>query len=171
MLRLMRFRITGTLPNVPKAIFIGAPHTTNWDLPLAIAMRLATGIDYSFMMKKEAFFFPLGGLFKSLGGVPIDRRDARDSITQMADWFNSRDRAYLGITPEGTRSKTDHWKTGYLRIAQKADIPVIVVGVDGRTRTLHFDKIFPQTGNIKKDNTAIRDYVRENYAGWKASKG
>ena len=103
--------------------------------------------------------------------MPIDRRDARDSITQMADWFASRPRAFLGITPEGTREKVDIWKTGYLRIAQAADIPVIVVGVDGPSRTLTFDKVFPQTGDITADNTAIRDYVRAHYGGWKPKKG
>ena len=170
-LGLMGWRIAGELPDVPKAILVGAPHTTNWDLPLALAMRLATGLDYSWMMKAEAFAGPTGGFFRRLGGVPVDRKAARDKIGQMADWFASRDRAYLGITPEGTRSKVEEWKTGYLRIAEAAHVPVVIAGVDGRNRTLVFDRVWPTTGDIAADNAAIRDYVRANYSGWRAENG
>ena len=166
-LRLMGWRIGGTLPAVSRAILVGAPHTSNNDLTLAIAMRLATGLDYSWMMKREAFRWPLGALWKSLGGVPIDRSASRDRIRQTADWFDSRERAYLGITPEGTRGRVDRWKTGYLRIAQAADIPVMIAGVDGASKTLVFDRLWPLTGDIDADNTAIRDYVRANYSGMK----
>ena len=167
MLALMGWKIGGNLPDVPKAILVGAPHTSNNDLSLAIAMRLATGLDYNFMMKREAFRWPLGPLWKSLGGVPIDRSASRDRIQQTADWFDSRERAYLGITPEGTRSRVDRWKTGYLRIAQAADIPVMIAGVDGARKTLVFDRLWPLTGDIDADNTAIRSYVRSTYSGMK----
>ena len=171
MLLLMGWRIVGEIPKVPKGILIGAPHTTNWDLPLAIAMRFATGLRYSWMMKAEAFREPFGTLWRALGGVAIDRKAAKDAPSQMADWFNSQDKAFLGITPEGTRSKVERWKTGYLRIAQAADVPVIVVGVDGANRELRFDRTFPLTGDIEADNEAIRDYVRTHYSGWRAAKG
>ena len=171
MLLLMGWKIVGQIPDVPKAILIGAPHTTNWDLPLAIAMRFATGLDYSWMMKKEAFREPFGSLWRRLGGIAIDRKAAKNSAAQVVDWFNSRERAFLGITPEGTRSKVDRWKTGYLRIAEDANVPVVVVGVDGAKRELVFDRIFPLTGDIDADNADIRDYVRANYSGWKAKHG
>ena len=170
MLALMGWRIVGEIPDVPKAILIGAPHTTNWDLPLAIAMRFATGLDYSWMMKAEAFREPFGTLWRKLGGIAIDRKAAKDKAGQVVDWFNTSDRAFLGITPEGTRSKVDTWKTGYLRIAKAADVPVVVVGVDGKNRELVFDRIFPLSGDMDADNTAIRDYVRANYSGWRAKK-
>ena len=171
MLALLGWRIVGKIPDVPKAVLVGAPHTTNWDLPLAIAMRFATGLRYSWMMKKEAFRGPFGSLWRALGGIPVNREAAKGMAGQMADWFASQDRAFLGVTPEGTRSRVDRWKTGYLRIARAADVPVLVVGVDGPNREVRFDRLFPLTDDIEADNTAIRDYVRSKFTGWRAENG
>ena len=159
------------MPDVPKAILVGAPHTTNWDLILALGMRYSLGLNYSFMMKKEAFFFPLGGLFKRMGGIPIDRKAAKNVVEQMNDWFNSREKAWIGITPEGTRSKVGKFKKGYLRIAYDTGVPVYVVGVDSVSRTLVFDRLMELTGNIDADNDRIRDFVRNHYAGLKPKNG
>lgn len=167
LLRIVGMKIGGTLPNVPKAILVGAPHTTNWDLILALGMRYSLGLNYSFMMKKEAFFFPFGGLFKRMGGIPIDRKAAKNVVEQMNDWFSSREKAWIGITPEGTRSKVGKYKKGYLRIAQEAGVPIYVVGVDSISRTLVFDRLMELTGDIDADNDRIRDFVRNNYSGLK----
>ena len=171
LLRIVGMKIGGTLPDVPKAILVGAPHTTNWDLILALGMRYSLGLNYSFMMKKEAFFFPLGGLFKRMGGIPIDRKAAKNVVEQMNDWFNSREKAWIGITPEGTRSKVGKFKKGFLRIAYDTGVPVYVVGVDSVSRTLVFDRLMELTGNIDADNDRIRDFVRNHYAGLKPKNG
>ena len=117
-LKIMGWKITGVFPEEKKLVFIGAPHTSNWDMILALTAMQSVGLRASWMMKKQAFFWPLGGLFKRLGGVPIDRSSANDVMTQMANWFQSQDKAYLGLTPEGTRSKVHSFKKGYLRIAK-----------------------------------------------------
>ena len=75
-LKIMGWKITGVFPEEKKLVFIGAPHTSNWDLILALTAMQSVGLRASWMMKKQAFFWPLGGLFKRLGGVPIDRSSA-----------------------------------------------------------------------------------------------
>ena len=80
LLRIVGMKIGGTIPDVPKAIILGVPHTSNWDLILALGMRYSLGLNYSWMMKKEAFFFPFAGLFKSMGGIPATARPLKMSL-------------------------------------------------------------------------------------------
>jgi len=160
-------KIGGQIPDVPKAILLGAPHTSNWDLLLAMGMRYGLGLRYSWMMKKEAFFFPFGGMFKAMGGIPIDRKAATDVVGQVGEWFSANEKAWIGITPEGTRTKVERYKKGYLRIAYATGVPVFVVGVNSETRELVFDQFMDLTGDIDVDNTAIRNFIRSHYTGLK----
>lgn len=167
LLRIVRMKIEGEIPDVPKIILLGLPHTSNWDLILALGMRYRLGLKYSWMMKKEAFVFPFGGMFKAMGGIPINRKAAKDVVGQVSDWFDANEKAWIGITPEGTRAKVESYKRGYLRIAYETNIPVFVVGVDSVTRTLYFDQFMNLTGDIDEDNRQIRDFVRSKYTGFK----
>lgn len=160
-------KVGGTIPDVPKAILLGAPHTSNWDLLLAMGMKYSLGLNYNWMMKKEAFFFPFGGMFKAMGGIPVDRKAAKGVVGEMQDWFEANEKAWIGITPEGTRTKVERYKKGYLRIAYAAKIPIFVVGVDSVTRTLVFDQIMDLSGDIEIDNNQIRAFVRSKYKGLK----
>ena len=164
-LKIMGWTITGAFPQEPKIVFIGAPHTSNWDLILALAAMQTVGLRCSWMMKKEAFFWPLGGLFKKLGGVPIDRKATNDVTTQMAEWFAANEKAYLGLTPEGTRSKVETFKKGYLRIAYAAKVPLFLIAVDGEKKEIVLDRIWPFTGDIDVDNQNIKAYYDQNYKG------
>ena len=160
-------KLGGTIPDVPKAILLGTPHTSNWDLILAMGMKYALGLDYKWIMKAEAFFFPFGGMFKAMGGIPIDRKAAKNVVEQMGDYFDANEKAWIGITPEGTRSKVENYKKGYLRIAYATGVPVFVVGVDSVTKTLVFDQFMDLTGDIDVDNAQIRNFVRNHYTGLK----
>jgi len=167
LLRIVNMKVGGTIPDVPKAILLGVPHTSNWDLFLAMGMKYSLGLNYSWMMKKEAFFFPFAGMFKRMGGIPIDRKASKDVVGQIGDWFDSNEKAWIGITPEGTRKKVPSYKKGYLRIAYATQVPVFVVGVNSETRTLEFDQFMELTGDIETDNQRIRDFVRSKYTGLK----
>lgn len=164
-------KLGGTVPDVPKAILLGAPHTSNWDLILAMGMKYALGLDYKWMMKKEAFFFPFGGMFRAMGGIPVDRKAAKDVVGQIGDWFDANDKAWIGITPEGTRAQVDQYKKGYLRIAYATSVPIFVVGVAPKTgsspKTLVFDQFLDLTGEINEDNARVRDFIRNHYKGLK----
>ena len=169
-LRLLGWRITGSLPDEKKLIIIGAPHTSNLDGILAVACMLSVGLKFSFMMKKEMFFFPLSGFFKALGGIPIDRSANTNMVDQMVDWFASHDKVWLGITPEGTRSNTKGFKKGYLYIARAAGVSVCIIGVDGATKRVVLDRVWPLTEDVEADNTAIEAYFAANFSGVKPAR-
>jgi len=170
-LKIMGWKVVGTFPHEKKLVFIGCPHTSNWDLIIALSAMQSVGLKCNWMMKKEAFFWPLGGLFKKLGGIAIDRGATKNFPSQMAAWFNTQDKAYLGITPEGTRSKVESYKTGYLRIAQTAKVPVFLIGVDAVKKRVVLDRLWPLTGDIDADNSAIKAYYDANYKGVKPKLG
>lgn len=164
-LKIMGWKVAGSFPEEKKLVYIGAPHTSNWDLIIALAGMQAVGLRSSWMMKKQAFFWPLGGLFKKLGGVPIDRSAKNDVTTQMAQWFDSQNKAYLGITPEGTRSKVDKFKKGYLRIAYAAKVPVFLVAIDTEKKEIVLDRLWPLTYDTEVDNRKIKAYYDKKYKG------
>ena len=165
LLSIAGWTIVGKLPDRKKAIIIGGPHTSNWDLYLAMASMLSVGLKFSWMMKKEAFFWPLGGLWKALGGIPIDRGADIDVIGQVSEFFASNDKVWLGLTPEGTRSKVERYKTGYLRMAKAAKVPLFIVGVDGKTKRVVLDRLWEPTGEIETENTAIKSYIESQFSG------
>ena len=170
-LNLMGWKLTGELPKEKKLIFLGAPHTSNWDLLIAMGAIFSVGLKCSWMMKKEAFFWPLGGLWKAMGGVPIDRSSKNDITTQMTNWFNENELAWLGLTPEGTRSKVQRFKKGYLRMAYGADVKVFIIGLHAPTKEVTLDRLWDLTGNIDEDNHNIKAYYDKTYKGVNPEKG
>ena len=164
-LKMMGWKLVGKFPDVKQVILIGGPHTSNWDLPLVLGCTLSVGLKFSWMMKKEAFFWPVGGLWKALGGIPIDRNAKTGVVDQMKDYLSSNEKVWLGLTPEGTRSKVETYKTGYLRIAYATGTPVFLVGVDAVNKSAILDKFLDLTGDLDADNAAIKAYVDATYNG------
>lgn len=171
-LRCMGWRMVGQLPNEKKLIIVGMPHTSNWDFILAMACMQSVGLKVSYMMKKEAFAWPFASCFKYLGGVPIDRSSSNDVTSQMVTWFNDNENVWLGMTPEGTRSKVQQFKKGYLRIAKAANVPISLIGIDARLKhvVLHNDPWIFTGANDDEDNKAIKRYSDENFYGINPTK-
>jgi len=166
-LRCLGWKMVGKLPSEKKLIIVGMPHTSNWDFIIAMACMQSVGLKVSFMMKREAFFWPLGTFFKYLGGVPIDRLAQRNVTSQMVHWFDRNENVWLGLTPEGTRSKVSEYKKGYLRISKAAGVPIALIGIDARSKkvVLH-EQIWEYKGaNNDEDNAAIKNYVDTNFFG------
>ncbi len=161
LLRLSGWRLTGELPNVPKLIIIGAPHSSNWDGVWGLMMKAALGLDINIMIKKEMMDGPLGPLLRRLGLIGIDRKAAIGIVGQMLKRFDERERMWLGITPEGTRKKVDRWKSGFLRIAEAARVPVLPVMLDYPTKTFNLGQLQYTTGDIDADLDRIRGLFRD----------
>ena len=165
LLKLLGWEIVGKLPDEKKLLIIAAPHTSNWDYIVAMAALQYMGVRVRYMMKSEMMVWPFHYLFIWLGGVPVYRKQKTDIIEQMANWFDNNDNVWLGLAPEGTRSKVENWKTGFLRIAQAADVPIFIAGLDGAKKQIILDKIVTPTGSFREQATELKDYVDTNFTG------
>lgn len=164
-LKLIGWKLVGRMPDVPKFVIVGVPHTSNWDAICASLAMLASGFKYTFLIKKEWFFWPMGPLFRALGGYPVDRAKGADVIDQVVTLFEKEDKVCVGFPPEGTRSKVDRYKTGYLRAAYAANVPVFICAFDGPNKQVVLDKLFPLTGDLKTDNQALKAYIDTHWTG------
>ncbi len=135
LLRCVGWRAVGGLPEPRKLVIPAAPHTTNWDGLLLILLAMELRADLRWLGKKELFPWPFGWLMEWLGGVPVIRDRATKLTEQAAQVFAESDDLLLVITPEGTRSRVEYWKTGFYRIAQLAGVPLSLGFLDFSTRT------------------------------------
>ncbi|MFB6352093.1 MAG: 1-acyl-sn-glycerol-3-phosphate acyltransferase, partial [Bradymonadaceae bacterium] len=111
-------------------VVIGAPHTSNWDLVVTLAVAATVDIEFSWVGKRTLFQGPYGSLMRWLGGISVDRRKSQGAVQQLAETLRRADRMALVIAPEGTRSRSDRWKSGFYHIAREADVPIVMGYVD-----------------------------------------
>lgn len=150
---------------------MGAPHTTNWDLPIALLCFWSTATQINWVGKKQLFIGPLDYMFRALGGIPVDRSVATGFIEQIARQFNSREKMVFGITPEGTRSRTEYWKTGFYYIALKAKVPVCFAYIDFPSRTIGFGEMLYPSGDIDKDFEKIKLFYKDKVGKFPENQG
>ena len=160
-LSLFRWRIVGTVPCLKKFIIIVAPHTSNMDFFLGIAVREALGIKVNYLGKEALFRKPWGWIFRKLGGFPVKRGRSYNQVEETAKLIRKQDTFVLGLAPEGTRSRTRRWKTGFYWIARLSGVPVIMVCFDYRLRQVSISKPVDVTGNIEDDFRHFRSFYRK----------
>lgn len=148
---LFGWTISGQVPNIPKFVVIGAPHTSNWDWFLTMFTAYSLGINISWMMKHTMFRWPLGGIMRWMGGIPIDRRASHGVVAQTVERFVQCRGMVLCITPEGTRRKVNEWKVGFYHIAQGAGVPIVPAVFDYGRKQVRFAPAFTPTGNLEED--------------------
>ena len=159
--KILGWKTNVTVPDYDKCVICAAPHTSNLDLFIGKLFYGAIGRKTSFMMKKEWFFFPLGLFFKAVGGIPVDRGRKTSLVDQMAAQFAKSKRFHLAITPEGTRKCNPNWKKGFYYIAQKAQVPIVLIGMDYPSKTISATKsIFP-SGDLENDMREIKLYYKQ----------
>ena len=156
------WKLTGEFPNVPKAIIIGVPHTSNADGYYSIAAMMALSLRIKIMAKDSMFFWPLGWFFRWLGFIPIDRTASKGVVDQSVAKFNEYDQLLLVVAPEGTRGGAEKWKTGFYHIAHKASVPIILGGIDYVKKELSFNGALYPSGDIDADLNKLYDL----YAGF-----
>jgi len=159
-LKIGRWKLVGQVPDIPKFVAIAAPHTSNWDFPVFMAVVGAFRIRVRFFGKHTLFEGPLGWLFYWLGGVPVQRetKAAADMVTEAVTAFEANDQFILGIAPEGTRSKVERWKTGFYRIALAANAPILMAFLDSSKREVGVGELFYPTGDMEADMAHIRAF-------------
>jgi len=159
------FKILGwkalvTVVEPPKSVICVAPHTSNWDFLIGKLYYWSLNRKSSFLMKKSWFFFPMGSLLRSMGGVAVDRTQKTSVTDQMAEEFNTRATFHLAITPEGTRKLVEKWKMGFYYIAVKANVPIQLAYIDYKKKEMGITGILYPTGDEKADLETIQAFYR-----------
>ena len=165
-LRVGGWTAVGAMPDVPKAIIIAAPHTSNWDGFWGIVYKVSVRADIHFFAKHSLFWFPLGTILRALGGIPLDRTRAGSAVQLAIDLFDNNDSFYFGLAPEGTRKKTQGWKSGFYRIAEGASVPVYLGFLDYKHKRLGIGRRLDLSGNQETDLEACRNFYANIEGRW-----
>ena len=153
-----------TVPDYPKCIICVAPHTSNYDFIIGKLAYASVGRKAGFLMKSTWFFPPLGWIFKSIGGIPVYRGKGTSLVSTLIKKFNESSRLNIAITPEGTRSRTKEWRTGFLRIATGANVPIVLGVLDFGTKSVSITTTFKPTGDIEADMRSIKNFYKASGA-------
>lgn len=151
LLRLLGWRVVGTPPDAPRFIVAAAPHTSNMDGLIFLIATFAMGLDLHWIGKHTLFQGPWGGALRWMGGVGIDRRRPGGMVQQVAEQFRTREQLVLVVAPEGTRSRTEQWKSGFYRMAQAAQVPISLGFMDYGCKRVGFGLALTPSGDFDAD--------------------
>ena len=159
-MKLAGWKVEGSLPlNGQKSVLIAAPHTSNWDLPYTLMTAFILGLNVYWMGKAEIFKPPFRGLMMWLGGIPVERDKANKLVAASIDAINAADGPLqLIVPPEGTRSNTRFWKTGFYYIAVGAQVPIVMAYMDYDQKRSGLGPVFVPTGDIEVDIAKIKAF-------------
>lgn len=160
-IKLLGWKTVGDVPDVPKYVLVGYPHTSNFDTLLGIFLYTAMGVHLHWVGKESLFKGPLGWLFKKTGGIPINREHSQNFVENIKTIFNAQKRLVIALSPEGTRKKTDYWRTGFYYMALAAHVPIALGYLDYSTKTGGFGPLIWPSGNIEKDLQQIRTFYKK----------
>lgn len=149
-----------TVPTRP-TVLIGAPHTSNWDFVLMLAIAWRLGIDVRWLGKSSLFRGWRGPIMRRLGGIPVDRSDPAQVVGDVVARVHQGEVFGLVVTPDGTRSATGYWKSGFYRIARETGMPVTLGFVDRTTMTTGLGPTLDLTGDVGADMDRIRAFYAD----------
>jgi 1-acyl-sn-glycerol-3-phosphate acyltransferase len=155
------WRMVGEVP--PTGVLVGAPHTSNWDFVLMLMVMWHAGVPPRVLVKKELFRGPLGWFLRATGGIPIDRRNPGGVVRELVAEAQAGAPFLLIVAAEGTREKTDYWKSGFYRIAQQTGLPLTLGFVDGPTKTAGIGPTFAPTGDVTADMDLVRAFFADKH--------
>ena len=158
-LRLSRWTAVGEVPR--SGILVGAPHTSNWDFVMMLLVMWRGDVTPRVLVKKELFRGPLGWLLHRLGGVPIDRSDPGQVVRELLEEANRGEPFLLILAAEGTRERTEYWKSGFWRISRATGLPMSFASIDGPSRTAGFGPTFTATADVVADMDRVREFYRD----------
>ncbi len=161
LLRALGWRVAVTWPAVPRSVIVVYPHTSNWDFAIGYLARLEAGIPVQWIGKDTLFRWPVAGLFRRMGGIPVNRRERTGFIAHLAEEMRRRPWSWIALAPEGTRAHTDHWKSGFYHLALAAGAPVGLAFIDYGARVVGLRDYLELSGDEEADLARIR----QAYAG------
>jgi 1-acyl-sn-glycerol-3-phosphate acyltransferase len=149
-------------PVPDRCVIIFYPHTTNWDTPIGLCLKFMTGLTVHFAGKDSLFRVPfIGRLLRRWGGVPVNRRERTGFIEEMKAQFRDQPAFRLAIAPEGTRGRTDHWKSGFYHLAREARVPLALGYIDYPKREIGVGAYVELTGDPVADMAKLRAFYAD----------
>lgn len=152
-------------------ILIGAYHTSNWDFVIGYLVMTAIGLNLNFVGKHTLFRWPLGPFMRWLGGIPVNRSISSNFVDQVISNFRQYDELIVAIAPEGTRKKTEYWKSGFYHIAIGAGVPIVLGFLDYASRTGGLGAVIHPTGDIQDDLKEIKNFYSSVQAKYSEKVG
>lgn len=159
--KLTGWKVLGKAPALKKYVLVAAPHTSNWDFVYGLCAWKLYGMKPRYLIKKEFFYFPLNLLFHATGGLPVDRSKSNSLTDSIVDMFHHHDELIALVPPEGTRRKTERWKTGFYYVSLKAQVPIVMGMLDYGTKSAKLSEPFIPTGDIEKDFELFRAFFKD----------
>jgi 1-acyl-sn-glycerol-3-phosphate acyltransferase len=143
-----------------QGVMIVYPHTSNWDFVVGVLAKWSIGIPLVFWGKDTLFAVPLlGRWLRWIGGVPVDRASPRGAVADMVSrLIEARDKdrfLWLALSPEGTRSYRDAWRSGFHQVALQAQVPLALAFFDYTERRVGVDSFIRLCGDVVRDMGAI----------------
>lgn len=159
-LKLAGWKVEGCLPpEASKCVLIAAPHTSNWDLPYTLMVGFVLRLNIYWMGKQSIFKPPFKNVMEWLGGIPVNREQSNNLVAMSAQAIQNADGpVQLAVPPQGTRSKTMYWKTGFYYIALQAQVPIVMAYMDYSTKRAGLGPVFQPTGDVDKDMQTIQAF-------------
>ena len=171
LMRLTGWRIVGDPPALRRYVLIGAPHTATWDFFVAMLLKYSLDMRFHFVGKASIFRGPLGPIMRLLGGIPVKRESRSNFVAQIVALFAEREDLIIVIAPEGTRSKSPYWKTGFYYIALGAGVPVVMAYLDYPRNVVGFGPSFEPSGDIQADFELIRSFYADKVGKYPEKQG
>jgi len=168
-LKLIGWKLDERVPETQRYVMIGYPHTSNWDFILGMLAKWGMGLPINWVAKHSMFWGPFKPMFIAMGGVPLNREKTTGFIQKNIELFAQRERFILGLMPEGTRSKTDHWKTGFYHIAHGANVPIALAYMDYKNKVIGVGDVMSTSGDIHADLETIKEFYKDKI-GYKPEK-
>lgn len=157
------WKLAGSLPpDQPKCVLIGAPHTSNWDLPYTLMVAFALRLNIHWMGKRQLFCWPFGMVMRWLGGIAVDRSRSSNLVAASAQAIRDAEGPlHLVVPPEGTRNNSRQWRTGFYFIAQQAGVPIVLAYMDYPRKLSGLGPVFIPTGDVDADMAEIRAFYAD----------
>lgn len=155
-LKLLGWKVVGNIPKeLKQCVVIGAPHTTNWDMPFSLMVAFSLDVPLYWVGKDSIFKFPFGGLMRWMGGIPVDRSKSNNMVEATVQQFDQHAELRIMMSPEGTRSKVDKWKSGFYYIAHEAGVPIALGFIDYKQKQAGVLGSFETSGDYEADLAKI----------------
>jgi 1-acyl-sn-glycerol-3-phosphate acyltransferase len=170
-LKLIGWKATGSFPDLPKYVLVGAPHTSNWDFLFTMLLMFSKGVRFNWIGKDSLFRWPVTGLLHHLGGIPVKRDRKSNFVGQIVEIYNRSSHLIIAISPEGTRSLVTRWKTGFYYMALGAQVPLVLGFVDYRRRQVGVGPIVYPSDDIEATFAELREFYADKTGKYPHKQG